>query len=198
MEISKIAARYINKLQWVVIALKPKGKSPQMPKWNTQINLENCKKWLKEWLKEGSNLGLLCGEISKVIVLDIDRLKPKDDPNSLIDGLEYWNELTKEHLIPQTACAKSGRGGLHFFFAYNKRTSKFRGSNEILQIGNKKVEWNLLTDKMSRGGELGASNLVVLPSTHPDTGRQYEWIRDPFRYPVLEMPDLVIRNTRGQ
>jgi P4 family phage/plasmid primase-like protien len=198
--------RYVDELKWVMHSLK--GKRPCKDRgWNTEINLDNCK---NEFVPN-SNIGVLAGKISGIVVLDLDRLKlappgaaagseyitPSgekkhyDDPNKKIDGVEHWNEMTRLHGDVSTTCEETGSSGLHQIFKYDERTSKLRGGACVLTHNGKKVKWDLLADKAASKSDdgMGPSNLVVAPSIHPDTGRPYKWIRDPFKHRPIKMPD---------
>jgi len=99
---------------------------------------------------KGENIGILTGERSGLVVLDID---PKNG------GSESLAELEAEHGTIETLQVLTGGGGIHFYFAYP----------EGKEIGNKA---NLLPGVDIRG--IGGY-VVAPPSIHPDTGKAYEW-----------------------
>lgn len=98
---------------------------------------------------KNSNIGLLCGEPSGVIVIDIDTLNP-DIEKVIIDSL------------PKTPVMKKGKKGLNFFFRYN---------------GEKTVNYKHPLSKKDMIFELISTGrqTVLPPSIHPDTKEPYQW-----------------------
>lgn len=92
---------------WSVIPIKPGSKLPAINSWKEyQTRLpttEEIEKWWKLYPK--ANIALVCGNISGVIVVDID---PKSGGTT--EGLE----------LPPTLSSRTGGGGQHIFYKWNK------------------------------------------------------------------------------
>lgn len=92
---------------WSVIPIKPGTKLPALASWlEYQKRLpteEEVNRWWKKWPK--ANIALVCGEVSGVIVVDID---PKSGGTT--EGLE----------LHPTLCSRTGGGGQHIFYKWNK------------------------------------------------------------------------------
>jgi hypothetical protein len=67
------------------------------------------RKWWDMW--PSANVGIACGSISGIVVVDID---PRNG------GVEHINELLKEHgKLPQTTISATGGGGWHYVYAHS-------------------------------------------------------------------------------
>jgi len=111
-----------------------------------------------------ANIGLACGPISGVFVVDVD-------PRS--GGDKSLAALIEEHgPLPETWTAKSGGegDGRHYFFRLPEGV-KLRGK---LAEG---------VDLLSKG-----KYVVCAPSIHPDTSQAYSWIVAPDAMPVANAP----------
>ncbi len=100
------------------------------------------------------NLGIATGR-GIVFVLDVDQDK---------GGFESLKRLEDEHgPLPETTVVQTGGGGRHYYFRVPPGTS----------VGNAVRVWPGLDIR-------GDGGLVVAPpSVHPDTGREYEWLKHP-------------------
>ncbi len=182
---SDILNTYI-KHGWVIHALWPNKKAPMNDKWSTCTTkdnfIDNFNKHVTKY--PDCNVGLLCGKISNVVVLDIDILKSKDDPNKYVSGMPVWQQFEQEHGILDTPTVMSPSGGRHIYFLYDHETALIKNGLGVLKTQDgKTIKWDVLTDNES----CGAANLVLPPSIHPDGG-QYTWIKSPVDYPVMTMP----------
>ncbi len=101
-EIKKAALRYLE-LGLSVIPLKPKSKNPYISSWkefqNRRASLDEIQKW---WEQPDLNIGIICGQVSNIVVVDID----KNDP-----------EIIKSLKLPPTFIVKTGRG-FHYYYRY--------------------------------------------------------------------------------
>ena len=156
-------------LGWVTHPLR--GKIPMSPKgWNTDINKNNFRKYWHG--NEGYNYGLLCGEKSGVVVLDLDKMKPKDDPLEKVCGVETYVNMIDEHGPIDTVCAHTPSGGCHVYFKYDERTSKIiSGNKRWYDENNLQINWDFKSNDANSGG---SNNIVLPPSTvckpyHKDT-----------------------------
>lgn len=122
---------------WHVIPVKPKEKLPLIKDWPGQatIDPEKIKGWFKQW--PTANIGLLLGQKSGLVVLDVDGPKGSDQ----VLGLH----------LPETITATSGKDhGCHYFFKAPEHPVK------------RKVR---LFDEVDLLAE--NSFIIVSPSVHP-------------------------------
>lgn len=144
-----------------------------------------------------SNIGLLCGARSGIVVIDIDI---KDD------GIKYWNELLlengnsvakvarnfeeisgnfKQNIYTELDTLKviSGSGGYHYFFEWTSGMENWVSKNRIFSTPDKKI-----------GIDFRAENgyIILPPSIHCDTANLYKFNNIDFpcniRDKINEMP----------
>lgn len=109
--------------------------------------------WFEKW--PNANVGIVTGQISNLVVLDIDRAHHGED--SLAD-ME-----TRHGPLPETVTALSGGGGRHFYFAASADPVPLRSRVGIAPG----------IDVRAEGG------MVVAPPSHHPSGGRYCWIRAP-------------------
>lgn len=98
-----------------------------------------------------NNIGIITGEASNVVVLDID---------SQNKGVEKWLEMMKlNEEIPQTFTVKTGEGGYHYYFEYGPDLINFNNRNKILGFS---------FDFRTNGG------MVVFPGSVGSSGNEYQ------------------------
>ena len=137
-------------------------KRPLITNW-TNITIENALNTIYEAYqqKKCNNIGILCGEKSELIVIDID---VKDQ------GLQLWETLCKQFGTPDTFIVKTGSGGYHYYFQLDERTKVLK--NTTRAIDKKGI------DIKTNGGQI-----VFTGSIHPDTKKEY--------YPVKGWNDVI-------
>lgn len=115
------------------------------------------------------DIGIRTGEQSGLVVLDID-------PRS--GGVESLEELLELHgSLPETLTARTGGGGLHYYF---------RMPEAVLTCRTKLGGWSGV-DLKGEGGYV-----VAPPSGHPSGGR-YEWVNGPGEnVPIAEVPTWIV------
>lgn len=119
------------------------------------------------WKNNSSNIGIVTGEASGIIVIDVDMHG--------IDGKAELEKLFKKYNVtgfPITPQCKTGGGGLHYYFKYNSslnRTKKLTG-----------------IDVKSNGGYV-----LAAPSNHK-SGNFYSWLYHPKDNPLAEIPQWFI------
>jgi hypothetical protein len=123
-------------------------------------NTLQIEKWWGKWLI--SNIGMVTGKASGVIVLDID---PRHGGDETLNALE--EEYGK---LPQTKVVITGGGGQHIYFAYP-------GSN-----GGCKTNLFPGIDVRGDGG------YVLAPPSLHISGRQYEWEVSSFESTLATIP----------
>ena len=146
------AQRYLTR-GWSVLPLRPNDKRPLVvwePLQNARPSAEQVSDWFSRWPK--ANIGIVTGEISNLMVLDID---PQHGGDASLARLER-----QFGPLPETIEATSGGGGRHLYFAHpggliRNRTGLAQG-----------------IDLRGDGGYI-----VAPPSIHPN-GRPYVWAAD--------------------
>jgi hypothetical protein len=138
---------------WSVVPIRPAGKQPLVP-WRDyqrkRATPGEVRTWYAHW--PHANVGIITGQISNLVVIDIDPAHHGDD--SLADLTSRYGAL------PPTMTAHSGGGGRHFYFAAPADPIPVR-SRVALAPG---------IDVRAEGGLV-----VAPPSIHPSGGR-YCWI----------------------
>ena len=111
MEKSRLeAALSYRARSWSIIPAN-KEKVPYLKTWREfqkrKPTESEIRKWWSEW--PDANPAVVTGEISGLVVLDIDK---------------KHNRSSNEFKIPPTVCSKTGSGGEHIFFKHPKRSIK--------------------------------------------------------------------------
>jgi putative DNA primase/helicase len=101
----------------------------------------------------GSNIGLACGALSNVVVVDIDQRKDG------FHSIDTWEQSRPDGPIPHTLTALSGGGGKHIFLTYPTDGIPVRNRNN----------WLPGVDVKSDGGYV-----ILSPSVHI-SGGSYRW-----------------------
>lgn len=159
-----VAARIAHALdahsrRWALTPLN--GKAPTTKGWNSAPppTAETVRRWA-----ESGNVGLRCGRVSGVVVLDVDPQRGGKPPEDM----------------PPGPVVVTGSGGLHLYFAYPEDGQPVPQSKDRLAPG---------VEVKSDGGQV-----VFVGSTHPETKRQYEWREGTSALPLPPLPpDLLVR-----
>lgn len=162
-DLEKSALWYAKLQGWLVIPLN--GKTPIIKDWPNRATTDP--ELICAWWRENprSNVGILCGRKSCLVVIDID---PRNGGKESFDAL-----LSELGPLPQTPMVLTGGGGIHLYFRYPSANliPKSKPSSGI--------------DIQSDG-----SQVVAPPSIHPTTGRLYVWEESarPDQIPLAELP----------
>lgn len=132
-----------------------RGKMPAIPKEkggkgckDATTDLEQVQRMWGDFPK--SNIGMATGKPSGIWVLDVDGA----------EGEASLAELEAKHgPLPATVVSLTGKGGRHLLFRYRGEPIR----NRVGDIGTG-------LDVRATGGYI-----IVPPSRHPDTGKQYRW-----------------------
>jgi hypothetical protein len=137
---------------WIPILLN--GKVPFRPGWQ-RTTRESAEKTFEK-VKGSHNIGIVTGESSGIIVIDVEK-----------DDLKDWDDLVSLHGgLPKTLTVKTGGGGIHVYFKYSPELSTIRNGVKIkLPLGDEK---KASVDIRTTGGQV-----VAIGSIHPDTGEKY-------------------------
>jgi len=159
---------------WSVVPLRPHDKRPLI-EWerfqDERASPAIIAAWYRRW--PDANVGIVTGEISNLVVLDIDPHHGGDDS---IERLE--RQFTP---LPVTVEATTGGGGRHLYFAHPGRLVRNRTG---LAPG---------IDLRADGGYV-----VAPPSVHP-SGRCYAWVpgRSPADMVPTAAPRWIVVPSRG-
>lgn len=142
-------------LGWRVVPIPPGGKRPGIEQWQDQATIDRSliEQWWTRWPTYG--VGLVMGSKSRIFALDVDPRHGGDD--SLAQLERTYGKL------PATVEAITGGGGRHLLFEWPSLPAGMELRNSAGQLGSG-------LDIRAEGGQI-----VVAPSIHPDTFRQYEW-----------------------
>lgn len=154
---------------------RSKGKHPR-GSWKSQESKRLTEADLRSYWKKhpDSNVGVVTGSISQIIVIDIDGKKGIESLKTV--GLTLQT-------MPATPTARTGGGGYHLYYKYSEGAAKTKAS--VLD----KV------DIRANGGLVVAS-----PSIHL-SGKRYEWLKGrslddlpiaDFNFSLLTKPKVVI------
>jgi hypothetical protein len=137
---------------WSVLPIRPRDKRPLIA-WeslqNSRPSASQAADWFRRW--PDANVGIVTGEISNLIVVDIDP--------------EHGGDVSLERLqrrfgaLPITVEAETGGGGRHLYFSHPGIACRNR-------VG--------LAQGLDLRGDGGY--VVAPPSMHP-SGRRYMWAR---------------------
>ncbi len=172
-QIVRAAERYLAR-GWSVLPLKRGDKRPLI-RWETlqqtHADAATLARWFTQW--PDANIGIVTGEISNLIVLDVD---PKHGGDHSLTNLERRFEQ-----LPDTVEAPTGGGGRHLYFTH---PGGFVRNRAGLAQG---------IDLRGDGGYV-----VAPPSLHP-SGQSYAWARghSPDETAVAALPRWLLFAGRG-
>lgn len=171
-EMYKAARRY-GRRGWITTPLsspksdgKKPGKEPFISRWQLKTKIpseEQIKKWYLN--TKDYNIGLLCGKVNNITVLDFDSFVVKDE---LFEGIDIDNYTLWDK-------RKAGRG--HFIFKYTTDVDKDKINHPFLRLLGVEV----LNDR---------HQIAIPPSIHEE-GQTYKWVND--GTPIRKMPKKVIK-----
>jgi len=150
---------------WRVIPIRPGEKRPALAAWQDAATLDPdlAVDWFTRWADHG--VGIACGEVSGLFVIDVDNAKGKVGDRTLADLEAEYGPL------PETYTVRTGSGGWHFYFRFDP-TRPLR--NGVLGPD---------IDIRGEGGQV-----LAPPTIHPDTHEPYVVHLD---VPVADAPDWV-------
>lgn len=170
---AEAAARYLAR-GWSVLPLRPRDKRPLI-RWehlqNERPSEDNIAEWFRRW--PDANIGIVTGEISNLIVLDVD---PKHGGDAVLERLER-----RYRPLSATVEVVTGGGGRHLYFAHPGGLTRNRAG---------------LAQGIDLRGDGGY--VVAPPSIHP-SGRLYTWVpgRTPDEMTLAPLPRWLIVPIRG-
>jgi len=171
--IAQAALRYLN-CGWSVLPLRRGDKRPLI-RWEGLQQARPDAAIVGQWFAHApdSNIGIVTGEISNLIVLDVDPKHGGDD--SLAELERRFGSL------PETVEARTGGGGRHLYFTH---PGSFVPNRAGLKQG---------IDLRGDGGYI-----VAPPSVHPN-GQPYAWApgRSPEEIELAALPRWLLFAGRG-
>ncbi len=167
------ARRYLGR-GWCVLPLRRRDKRPLVvwePLQHARPSTAQITDWFSRW--PDANIGIVTGEISNLVVLDID---PKHGGDASLQRLEQ-----RFGPLPATIEATTGGEGRHFYFAHPGSLIRNRAG---------------LAQGIDLRGDGGY--IVAPPSVHP-SGRPYAWAsgRSPEDLALAAMPRWILPAFRG-
>lgn len=215
MILSKLGeAKRLHAMGYAVHWLRPNSKVPVETGWSGD-NKDTIQSLIKKYVK-GNNVGTKLGKPSKIgknylAVIDVD---VKGSEKKHKKSAEAWIEETFPGLLATAPITLSGRGNgsMHIWLVVEKPMDSralFQSSEEvevfmpsvkstarqIEVLGAKKVKegWRLRPafeiDFMCAGRQV-----VLPPSVHPDTGKEYKWgrpIEDASSLPLIDIDSIL-------
>jgi hypothetical protein len=167
------ARRYLAR-GWSLLPLRKHDKRPLISWEHLQIERpteQDVAEWFRRW--PDANVGIVTGEISNLIVLDID---PKHGGDATLERLER-----KFRPLSDTVEAVTGGGGRHLYFAHPGGLTRNRAG---------------LAQGIDLRGDGGY--VVAPPSIHP-SGQPYEWVPNhgPDEITLAPLPRWLLVPIRG-
>jgi len=191
--LAKNLAESISVRGWVPLPCKDKSPSGVLSQWQTVTSTT----WRDRCYCQGNKLGkfkdltqvgILTGKASKLVVVDCDLLKEKDDSN-LVDGVATFQRWCEENeYVPDTPCVQSGSGGRHYYYLFEgKATGLKTDKNVVMDEEGRTIK----IDIRSNGGQI-----IAAGSIHPN-GKKYEWLKTPEECGgVKRMPDWLLNKLK--
>lgn len=135
---------------WRVLPIPAGKKSPRLAKWQDAATTdpELITQWWTQWASDG--VGIACGEVSGIFVIDVDVANGKTGDRTLADLEAQHGEL------PETYTVRTGSGGWHYYFRFDPARPIRNG---VLGPG---------IDIRGEGGQV-----LAPPTIHPVTGEAY-------------------------
>jgi len=148
-EIAGAAGSYLAR-GWSVLPIRARDKRPLLPWERLRIDRPSATEvidWFRQWPR--ANIGIVTGEISNLVVLDVD---PKHGGDDSLERLQQ-----RFGTLPQTVEARTGGGGRHLYFLHP----------DVIVHNRAGLAQGI--DVRGDGGYV-----VAPPSVHPN-GTQYSW-----------------------
>jgi len=133
-----------------------------------------------ENFSSGFNIGIVCGNLSGIFVIDIDAKNY---------GLETWNKIISRNGNIDTLTVSTGGGGFHIYLRYTDRFDQI--GNRISSITDENGNRVSIDIRTNRG------YVAAPPSIHPKSGFRYAFISEhedgEIPTNIAEMPDWLFK-----
>jgi putative DNA primase/helicase len=155
-----------------IIPLRPRSKVPATPhgKKDATSDPQQIATWFPP--DTSHNIGILTGERSRLLVLDID---PRNGGEASFDRFERTYGP-----LPATKRAITGGGGFHLFFRLPEGATGLGDRPGVAGYDGVDIKCD--------------GYVVAAPSIHPDTGKAYAWDADA---PIADAPEHLIELAGG-
>ena len=148
------------------------GKHPRI-RWEMAMEEAAAEETIATWWLRwpDANVGVVTGEVSGVVVLDVD---PRNGGEDTLEVLEdRWGSL------PVTVVDRTGGGGWHYWF---------RSAGERIP-----------SVELGPGLELkGEGGMVVAPPSRHVSGHRYRWLADPASFHPAPVPNWLTTLAHGE
>lgn len=159
------------------IPLRVKSKAPANDNWS-ELSRFTFKELEKAW-RQGQNIGARPGKWSKLVngqyvhVLDVD--VDSDHPDDIKELHEYMDDLLPGWRDFPMVQSGSGGAARHLYFLADRAYASHKIGKSKTMItdkkGKKRPAWTV--EQYGTGKQV-----VIPPSIHPDTGREYKWLKE--------------------
>lgn len=188
-------AKHLYDLGFSIHWLHKKSKRPIESAWTSGPR----KTWqeLTNTYRDGMNVGVRLGETSKIGdnflgVLDVD--VKSTDPKHIKEVNQALIDLTSNQQLPEVKSGR-GNGSKHYYILTPEPLAPFKAlqskdivkvpmpsvkpsKRELLELTQAELEKGLRLRAAWEVGVMGQGQQVVLPpSVHPDSGKNYEWAK---------------------
>lgn len=164
-------ANYINAGK-VIYPVKNNDKIPDIKNW-TGVTKETIPKF-----KTNNNIGILCGEINQIFVIDVDH--PKNDE---LNGIKWFENMEAVHGPINTTETLTRSDGRHLYFRWHPILSQFKPRSRVI----KDDDGNTYSIDIRTTG----SGVLVPPSTI--NNKRYTWVRELNDANLKEMPIWLLK-----
>ena len=180
------AEEYTTLNNWVCVPLEPGTKCPKYPGWNktTETNFDI-------FYPDRKGLGVICGKVSGITVVDIDiSIEGKDKYAGFDNFIPIWEKIMAYYQRDgfTTPTVQTPSGGFHYYFQHE----------DLLPSGSAKINVKLNGTKGKAPIDIkndGGHQVVAPPSIYfankPEKkkfeGLEYDWITE-YDVPLQKMP----------
>lgn len=164
---------------WKFVLLK--GKRPLKPSWQS---LPATAEEIESWLDQGENIGILTGEPSGVVILDVDTEKGGALPEA----------------IPETVTVQTGGGGVHYYFRMPEGCAVRNSVGKIAPHVDMRSTGGQAVFPGSVHPETGNVYCWVISPEDMEPAPLPDWLLEPPKEPsapALPPPDLETRHLGG-
>ena len=169
------------------VPLALKGKIPIGAGWQNFRNNEDkyrLARRVHHLVEKGvaDNIGVLTGQASNIVVLDLDN-KPVDYLPGSPNSIQIWSDfLQRNKGILETLIVKTGSGGFHYYFRY--QPEKFNQLPNFTRVLGFPIDF-----------KTNDAQVVFPGSRHPVTGQEYVIVSgykpQEGKFIIADMPDYL-------
>jgi hypothetical protein len=144
-------------LSWIAISFgdkdpKHENKASILTDWQ-KITLETEINW-----RGTLNIGILCGETSGIICLDIDEKER---------GVKIFKKLVEKYGLPEYSYDITPNGDNYYIFEYTNEIKHIKSSSKMVKLNGKPIGSNIKSN---------GKQFVCEPSVNRINKKPYKWI----------------------